>query len=194
MIYIKNLYRFAVQNYKFILQMKKLFLVVAMVAIGFGSAFAQSPIRVGGTLAYGTEDLNLGFGVNGVYTLNENIDIAASFTHFLGKSETIPGVSMLGISTPETKISSNASILDLDGRYNFTEVADFKIYGAAGVALTFGSAEINNVKSTDTSVGFNLGAGASYSLTDNLVLNPELKYTIGDGSFFRAGISVQYNF
>ncbi len=166
--------------------MKKLFLVVAMVAIGFGSAFAQSPIRVGGTLAYGTEDLNLGFGVNGVYTLNENIDIAASFTHFLGKTYTTPEIKTGFLTIPGTEYSTKVSILDLDGRYNFTEVADFKIYGAAGAAFSFSDA--------DTSVGFNLGAGASYSLTDNLVLNPELKYTIRDGSFFRAGISVQYNF
>ncbi|MFV0554031.1 MAG: outer membrane beta-barrel protein [Mangrovibacterium sp.] len=175
--------------------MKKLFLIAALAVATLGSAFAQGPFKAGANLTYGTDNLNLGLGINGAYSITEQIEIAAAFSHFFGTSESIPGTSVPGVGTVGGyDLSSSYNVLDVDARYYFAEAGAFNIYGAAGFAMNMFTSKAGDNKTTGNTSGLNLGIGAKYELNDALSLVPEVKYTLNDGSFMRIGVSVLYNF
>ncbi len=167
--------------------MKKLILLIAVVSAGFSTSFAQnSPIRIGANVTYATENLNIGVGGNGVFSITEKIEIAAAYTHFFGEK----------VITHSADFKYNYNILDVDGRYIFVDASDLKFYGTTGLGVLWSKAEIKNIKSTsENNFGFNIGAGMSYPVFGNFVLNPEAKFTlVNDNTIFRIGIALQYNF
>lgn len=155
-------------------------IILSIVAVLFAaSTFAQiENLKVGGGLTYGTEVSAIGLNINGVYTITDEIDGAITFTHFF---EDLP----------------TWNVLDLEGHYTFTEVGDgIGIYGLAGFGITFWSVDLGIFgKTTGSSTGVNLGAGAKIGINDNLSIAPEAKFTIGsDYNYFRLGAAVLYSF
>ncbi len=47
---------------------------------------------------------------------------------------------------------------------------------------------------TGSDIGINLGLGLDVPLTEQLVLAPEVRYTLGGANFFRAGVKLLYAF
>lgn len=155
--------------------MKKLLLTAALVtAVIFGAtAQDQGEMRVGGGLALGTKaavdesgsKAGVGINIGGEYFATDVISIAPSFTYFFPSSITFFG----------TEIKSQASSLNIDGRYYFGD-SDVQLYGLAGIGIGFASVEANGNKESDSEVGLNLGIGLNYPLSDGMFLNGQAKY------------------
>jgi hypothetical protein len=152
--------------------MKKQLLFVALVLLAASQLSAQSDIkRIGGLLAYGTNNLSIGFGAIGEFSVAEKITIAPNFTYFLGKSEDFGGVTF----------SYKAWALGADARYYFTSEESLSIYGLAGLAynnITVPGISFFGQTSSSTSsgkLGLDFGAGAVFG-AGNLSPFGELKY------------------
>jgi|ADurb_Cas_03_Slu_FD_contig_21_5341269_length_726_multi_10_in_0_out_0_1 opacity protein-like surface antigen len=183
--------------------MKKLLSLVFVVALSttltFNAKAQESPVLAGAGLTYATELDGVGITLKGVYQITPQWEGAAAFTYFFKKDNV------------------NWSSLDLDGHYVFHATDKALFYGLAGLNFLFWKIKHNGGfdydyeytilnKSTSaslvttsysddgTEVGLNIGAGARVNLSDRLWLNPEIKYTIGDGDFLAIGVALLYNF
>ncbi|MDA3861260.1 MAG: outer membrane beta-barrel protein, partial [Melioribacteraceae bacterium] len=133
-------------------------------------------------VAYGTNIGSVGISVNGLYSLNEKIQIAPSFIYFL-ESDFVTW-----------------SVINVDGHYKFSSTEGFDIYGIAGLGITMASFTYDlgiyggEISETSSNFGVNLGVGASKKIGTNLDLFGEAKYQISSGSFLTINAGVLYNF
>jgi opacity protein-like surface antigen len=155
--------------------MKKLLLTASLVAVfGFAvTAQEQGEMRVGGGLALGTKaaidesgsKAGIGINIGGEYFVSDVVSIAPSFTYFFPSSITFFG----------TEIKSQASSINLDGRYYFGD-SDVQLYGLAGIGIGLATAKAGGESESDSEVGLNLGIGLNYPLNDGMYFNGQMKY------------------
>jgi len=158
-------------------------ILVVMVLISFATTnISAQGFSAGAGIAYGTNISSIGISVNGLYSLNETIQIATSFIYFL-ESDFVTW-----------------SVLNIDGQYKFSSNDGFDIYGIAGLGITFASFSYDlgawggTISETSSNVGLNLGAGASKKIGTNLDLFGEARYQISSGSFLTINAGVLYKF
>lgn len=153
--------------------MKKLIVLFSMMFFMMGYAFAQKGIQAAGVnLAYGTKIESVGIGVKYQYNFTDNLRFEPSLNYFFEKD----GVDMF----------------DLNGNvhYLFPMASNVRVYPLAG--LTFARWDLGKVA---TRLGVNLGGGAEMDITDNLMLNFELKYQFVsdlDQAVFNVGIAYMF--
>ena len=146
------------------------------------SIFAQEAdlgkLRAGLGLVYATKIENMGINLNGVYSFADQWEGELGYTHIFKKNYV------------------GYNVLDLNAHYICCHPAEnLSIYGLGGLAINF--LRISDGEKdyyTDTRLGFNLGAGCNYKLTEKLNLVPQLCYTFRDSGYFRIGAGVQYLF
>ncbi len=172
--------------------MKNLNLILITVLLISGLFFSKnstaqdSQIMAGAGLGY-TSDINsFGLSVNGLYLVNDTWEAGARFT-YLFENDFVQW-----------------NMLDLDGHYVFMNDDTKTLYALAGLNFTFwnydfetpeyGSLWAPLVETGGTETGLNLGAGGRYALTDQLYLNGELKYTLGNFDFLSIGAGIMYRF
>ena len=149
--------------------MKKLLLIVALVAISMG-AYAQTGSKSALVKAgYQTDYERFGIGLEGRYNFTDNIRFAPDVTFFFPKNHTT------GLD------------ININAHYVFPIQDGLSLYPLAGFAVVnnrVSSVDIPGLGKTDsfgnTDFGFNLGFGGSYDITDNGFVNAELKYTFQD--------------
>ncbi|GJM65029.1 outer membrane beta-barrel protein [Persicobacter diffluens] len=171
--------------------MKRFFLMTVLAIVcqtSFAQGFELEKLRAGLGLVYASEIKSVGINLNGAYAITEEWEAAVGFTHIFENN------------------AVRYNVLDFDGHYNFyTDGDKLKIYGLAGLGLTFWKVTIPAIDmgfgfsspettSTGTEVGLNLGIGANYALSDKLNLAPEIRFTAMDGSYLRIGAAIQYRF
>jgi outer membrane protein X len=169
--------------------MKKTILFVAMimlVGVVAQEVKAQGAKRIGAQIAYGTKDLNLGFGARGEFNITDNISIVPKFTYYLGKSE--GGASVKGWA------------LDADAHYFFT-TDGLNFYALAGLAyssLSFSSPSytipgfgtVGGGDVSDSKLALNLGGGVNFAQSESLVPFAEIRYnTWFEAVLISAGVS-----
>lgn len=156
-------------------------------------AWAQKGQKaVGVNLLYGTEAKNLGIGVKGQYNFTDALRGEAAFDYFLKKD----GVNSWDVNVSAHylfPIKDKLTLYPLAG-VTYThwstsyEVVNYKVNmndaDAPNMSITSGKASASSGK-----FGIHFGGGAQYDLTDNLVLNAELKYQLVS-SFDQGVISV----
>jgi len=156
--------------------MKKLAVLFSMMFFIMGGAFAQKGIQaVGAHLAYGTEIESLGIGVKYQYNFTDNLRFEPSINYFFEND----GVDMFDL---------NANV-----HYLFPMASNIRVYPLAG--LTFASWDAGKSFDNITRLGVNLGGGAEFDLTNNLMLNFELKYQFVsdlDQAIFNVGIAYMF--
>lgn len=165
--------------------MKKLLLTLACAMTSLFASAQAKTAAVGLNLNYGTEIESLGLGVKGSYCFTDHIRGEASFNYFFPKDH-----------FTMWEINANA-------HYLFNIGDKFKVYPLVGLTYVHGhlsgfdtpdydggdwgwgapmrkaNGEINSDGSYDTGkFGVNLGGGAQYDLTDNFMLNFEVKYSL----------------
>ena len=166
--------------------MKKItLLAIISIALTFNS-FAQ--ISAGGGLSYGTEQKTMGFNLRGQYSITESIDVVGGLTFYLPNKEK----QTILFATFESKTTMWA--FDVDGHYNFDIIDKLKVYTLAGLNIAGVSVEVNGTKASDTEVGLNIGAGATYEINDQLAGFFETKYTIGNFDQAVISLGVLYKF
>lgn len=156
--------------------MKKLLLLVALVAFSF-STYAQTGSKSALIKAgYQTKAKRIGLGLEGRYSVTDNIRVAPDVTVFFPKDH------LLGMD------------INVNAHYLLPLQEGFSFYPLAGIAM------INNHYSNDgfsvstTDFGFNLGAGAEYNLCPTNYVNVEFKYTFTDRDFavFMLGYGIRF--
>lgn len=172
--------------------MKKLFFsIVVILFTTFNSYSQQGEKSVGINVVYGTEIKNVGVGARFNYGITDEIRLAPNFNYFIKKD---------GLSGLE---------FNADAHYLFEVAPEFKIYPLAGLTCTswrfsWGDAfkgleeygiEVDKTSSTTTKFGINLGGGLVYSLSDNIDLGVEAKYSlVSDFDQMVFGINLCYKF
>ena len=157
--------------------MKKLIVLFSMVFFIMGSAFAQKGIQAAGIhLSYGTEIESFGIGVKYQYNITDNIRLEPSMNYFFENH----GVDQFDINA--------------NAHYLFPMASNIRVYPLAG--LTFARWDFGKHLGDDvTRLGVNLGGGAEMDITDNLLLNFELKYQFVsdfDQAIFNVGIAYMF--
>lgn len=165
---------------------KSLLLTAVLLIVSLMSMSAQ--VKFGAGLALGTkaginssgnEAMALGLNVRADYALS-SIDLSGGFTYFIPSKATVLGMDL----------TAKASQLNLDAHYNLSKSENMKIYGLAGLNLSFATAEVSGMgvteSASDSKVGLDLGVGATMSSFFG-----ELKY---DTTFKQIAVAVGYHF
>lgn len=157
--------------------MKKLLLSLIVIALSMG-AFAQTGSKeIMPRLGYQTEFERFSLGVEGRYSLTENIRLAPALDFFFPKDH------LTGLD-----VNFNVHyVLPLEG--------GFKFYPLVGFNVLNNSFSYEGYSFKDTSFGFNLGMGVQYDVMDNGYLNLEFKYTIrefADPAHITLGYGVKF--
>lgn len=136
--------------------MKKVLLTLACAMTSLFASAQAKTAAVGLNLNYGTEIESLGLGVKGSYCFTDHIRGEASFNYFFPKDH-----------FTMWEINANA-------HYLFNIGDKFKVYPLVGLTYVHGHWSNKNTGK----FGVNLGGGAQYDLTDHLMLNFEVKYSL----------------
>ncbi|MDO5665007.1 MAG: porin family protein [Bacteroidia bacterium] len=162
--------------------------IVALLALCATHVKAQeNKFSLGGGAAYATGIKNVGFFAKGMYHFTPRWEAAASFTYFLPKEQ--------------ENITTNFSALDANVHYVFYN-DEYKLasYLLSGIDVLFGSTDVEimgkNFSDSGTVLGFNMGAGLRYQLSERLALNPELKYVVSteDNNYLSLSIGLLFSF
>jgi len=159
---------------------KNLLLLVALLATT--NLFAQkndsNKLRAGFGTVYASSIKNVGYAINGVYSVDKHWEAEVSLTHIFKKKQ-------LGYN-----------VLDFNAHYVFMHPTDeLSLYGLTGMGFNFLRLTDDDKDSyTETRLGLNLGLGANYKIADKLSLAPLLCYTFSESGYTRLGVSIQYHF
>jgi len=160
--------------------MKKFLLVVAMAFIASVS-FAQSGKWAAGVnLGYGSDISKPSIGAKILYDISDQFTIAPSFNYYFQKKE--EGVKL------------NFWDLNCDLHWNVVSKDNFKLYPLAGVTYLHGKGSYEDISSSDSWFGANIGIGAQLNLGGNWAAAAEVKYQIVDSSQLVPSLSLMYRF
>jgi outer membrane protein X len=145
--------------------LQKLTIVTITITMSM-TAFAQKKgdVAAGAHLVLGTGKnsgvglTNFGIGAKFQYNVTDPIRLEGSFTYFLEKD-----------FWKMWDFSAN-------GHYLFPVTGQVTVYPLAGMGIFGTNVDYGLGSSTASDVCFNLGCGADFKLTDQWVLNVELKY------------------
>lgn len=152
--------------------MKKIFMAACMMLFSTAMFAEQGDLYVGGNLNYGmhSDYKNLGIGVKGQFEFVDHFRGEASYNYFFEKDYC-------------TMWDVNANV-----HYLFNINDQFTVYPLAGLTalgvkfdvptISIGNTTIGGGSGSDTKVGFNIGGGVDYFLSETIKLNAELKYQI----------------
>ena len=160
--------------------MKKLIVLFSMMFCIMGSAFAQKGIQAAGVhLSYGTEISSIGLGVKYQYNITDNIRLEPSINYFFENK----GLDMFDFNA--------------NAHYLFPVQNNVRLYPLAGLTFTKWSEDLGNsgAEISLSRFGFNLGGGAEFDITDELMMNFEIKYQLIsdlDQAVFNIGIAYMF--
>lgn len=150
--------------------------IIAVVTMSVSAAAQkQGDMAVGANLVLGSGNSysNMGVGAKFQYNVIDPLRLEGSFTYFFEKDL----VSMWDLS--------------VNAHYLFPIAEQITVYPLAGLGILGSKANIPSFdfgglgsygggSHSDTEFGFNLGGGIDFKVTENVILNVELKYKIGD--------------
>ncbi len=136
--------------------MKKLFLMLCVAVMGIGSLSAQKGLSAAGiNLGYGSEMETFHLGAKYQYGITDALRIEGAFNYWFEDKEKCP----------------SCWDIDVTAHYLFSVAENLNLYPLAGVM--YFKPDWSDV---DGSMGLNIGAGAEYSVAENIAINLEAKY------------------
>ena len=160
--------------------MKKLVIFFSMMFFIMSNAFAQKGIQAAGVhLAYGTEISSLGLGVKYQYNITDNIRLEPSINYFFEND----GTDMFDF---------NAT-----AHYLFPMASNVRIYPLAGLTFARWAWDLGHegAEITKSKFGMNFGGGAEFDLSNEFMMNFEVKYQLVsdfDQAIFSLGIAYMF--
>lgn len=160
--------------------MKKLIVLFSMMFFVMSSALAQKGIQAAGVhLSYGTEISSIGLGVKYQYNITDNIRLEPSINYFFEND----GVDMFDF---------NAT-----AHYLFPMANNVRLYPLAGLTVATWRADYGNdgAEVTKSKFGMNLGGGGEFDITNELMVNFEIKYQLVsdfDQAIFSVGLAYMF--
>lgn len=151
--------------------MKKIFMAACMMLFSTAMFAEQGDLYVGGNLNYGmhSDYKNLGIGVKGQFEFVDHFRGEASYNYFFEKDY-----------CKMWDVNANVHYLfNINDQFTVYPLAGLTALGAkVDVPATIAGIPVGEVSDSDTKVGFNIGGGVDYFLTEKVKLNAELKYQI----------------
>ena len=160
--------------------MKKLIVIFSMMFFIMGNAFAQKGIQAAGvSLNYGTEISSIGIGVKYQYNITNDIRLEPSITYFFENK----GLDMFD--------------MNVNAHYLLPLASNIRLYPLAGLTYARWASDFGNggAEITYSKLGINLGGGAEFDITDELMMNFELKYQCVsdfDQAIFSIGLAYMF--
>lgn len=161
--------------------MKKLIIVVLMALFLPMAGFSQFT-HVGIEAAYSTQVKEPGFGIYGIFRVNDQIKLTPNILFHLPHK----------INTNDGTQNFQWYSINLDGNYVILNHGIFEGYGLMGLNFTIIQGEQDEIilsqpfkdKQTLQKVGLNLGAGMRFNVSDKVTPFAELRYTLGGTANF----------
>jgi len=156
-------------------------------------AFTLDRATVSGGVRWATEDLDLGVGVRGGYTLDMGVYLGAGFDYWFGEKQeqTVPGAGT---------ISAEAHGWDVMGEVGYdigvAPAIVIRPFGGLGVFHAEGEAcapMVGCIQASDSEAAFEFGGLAVFGF-DGLNLVPELRVLIADDAAVLFGASIGADF
>lgn len=153
--------------------MKKIVLTTLLSGFISLAAFAQTPVRIGGLLGYGSEIESLALGGVGEFMIKDNMGISPQIVFFFGKKQG----------------DIKTSMWEINGNFNYYFMTEeVELYGLAGLNIASVKVKYDgpyggffDVNGSSTEVGLNLGLGANFKVSnDKIIPFGEIKYVISD--------------
>jgi hypothetical protein len=144
-----------------------------------------------GGVRFGSDDLNLGLGARGGYTLPMNVFIGGTFDYFFGEGGEVTGPNF------RSEWSYSLWAIAFEGGYDFQIVQNLVIRPFGGLGFARVTAEVCTeapgqrfcVDASESDAMLTLG-GLLYYIADPLIVGPELRLLVADGSAFLIGGNV----
>jgi opacity protein-like surface antigen len=151
--------------------MKKILFVTLLAGVISLTASAQTPVRIGGLLGYGSEIESLALGGIGEFMIKDNMGISPSIVVFFGKKQR----------------NIKTSMWEINGNFNYYFLMDqVDLYGIAGlniasIKVKSDYVQFDYISYSNTEVGLNIGMGANFKVSnDKIIPFAEIKYVISN--------------
>lgn len=171
--------------------MRKIFISLCIALLTSVYSYAQQGTTAAGVYgAFGSENSNFGIGAKVQYSILDNLRAEASFDYFFKK---------------DYLTNMNAS---LNLHYLILVSDKFRVYPLAGISYVNWSFDTDGFiddftraydddddDDSESKIGFNLGAGVEYDLTDKLSIFAEGRYQfVSDFDQAIIGVGLSYKF
>lgn len=127
---------------------------------------------------YGLSIKEPGFGLYGMYNINEQIKIVPNIMYYLPHE----------IVTSDGSQSFTWWVFNMDGNYIILDQEAFQVYGLMGLSMVYLKGEQDEPPFQDLKyqykLGLNIGAGIRLPISDKVSPFAELKLTMGDEAYF----------
>ena len=158
-------------------------LVLAAIFLFFASLSYSQFTHVGVAAGYGTEIKEPGFGAYGIFSVNEEIKIVPNVMYYLPHK----------VTTDDGTRKFSWWTISVDGDYIIVNQGMLRFYGIMGLTFMSITGEQDEVingqpfedKLTMQKLGFNIGAGIRFPLSEYIAPFAEVKYTLGDAADFQ---------
>ena len=159
--------------------MKKYFLIIFAALISLGASAQKGEQNIGAHVLFGTDMSNFGIGAKYQYNVTNAIRLEGVADYYLKTDH----FSMFDVN--------------INGHYLF-HFNKFTVYPFIGINYTHWNWDFDDEPGIegggDGSIGFNIGGGAQYNLTDRLRIGAEIKYqTISGLNTAIIGVGVTYS-
>ena len=170
--------------------MKKTFAVVLFLSAITPAMFGQFT-HIGAAAGYGLGIKEPGFGLHGMFTVNEQIKIVPSLMYYLPHEI----IADLQGTTEDAIQTFTWWIANLDGNYIIVNKDAFQAYGLMGLSMVYLKGEQEHSLFPDKkylyNMGLNVGAGIRIPVGERLTPFAEVKMTLSDKAYFTfGGVSV----
>ena len=157
-------------------------LLLSAILLFFTSLSYSQFTHVGVAAGYGTEIKEPGFGAYGIFSVNEQIKIVPNAMYFLPHK----------VTTDDGTQKFSWWTLSVDGDYIIVNKGVVRFYGIMGLTFISITGEQDEVisgqpfedKLTMQKLGFNIGAGIRFPVSEYIAPFAEVKYTLGDAADF----------
>lgn len=157
-----------------------LYLFVTVAFLTFTtSTFAQ--LRLGGGLGFGFDREAFSLFARAGYDFTDNFRANFTYNYYFLEDEN------------NATADVDASDFNLDINYDFANLPTIDIYALAGLNIFASSFETLGVKSKNTDLGLNLGAGALLGVADKIDIVTEFKYNIGSTEELYFNLGLMFN-
>ena len=158
--------------------MKKTFTALLFLSVFHICIYGQFT-HIGIAGGYGTSIKEPGFGLYGMYTINEQIKITPNLMYYLPHE----------ITTNDGTQTFSWWTVNLDGNYVILDREAFQAYGVMGFSLIYLEGDRDEqpnfqYKDHFYKMGLNVGAGIRLPISDKVAPFAEVKMTLGDKVVF----------
>lgn len=161
--------------------MKKTLAVVLFISAFTAGMYGQFT-HIGAAAGYGLSIREPGFGLYGMYTINDQIKLVPSLMYYLPHEIIVPDV------VEDATQTFTWWIANLDGNFVIVNQDAFQAYGLMGLSLVYLKGKHDHWRFPDEKylykMGLNIGAGIRIPISDRVYPFAEVKMTLSDKAYF----------